>query len=119
MHKIIIPLVMILIYTAAASADDVQQIELVAESYRFVPDHIVVEAGEPVSLVIVKKGMTPHDFIIDDPASGLSIKERLSGTTEIRFTPERTGIFTFYCGKKLPFMASHRDKGMQGTLEVR
>jgi len=37
----------------------------------------------------------------------------------MRFTPRKTGEFTFYCTKKLLFFESHKDKGMVGTLEVR
>lgn len=29
------------------------------------------------------------------------------------------GSFAFFCDKKAPFMASHREKGMVGVLEVR
>lgn len=118
MHKVIFLLSILSMYAAAASGEEVQRIEMVAESHRFIPDHISVQAGIPVTLVIEKKGVTPHDFIIEDPASGLSIKESLKGTTTLHFTPERPGTFVFYCGKKLPFFKSHREKGMHGILEV-
>jgi hypothetical protein len=43
-----------------------------------------------------------------------------AGKTEIiRFTPTQRGLFTFYCDKKLLFFKSHRDKGMEGLLDVR
>jgi hypothetical protein len=30
----------------------------------------------------------------------------------------REGIYPFYCSRKLLFFESHREKGMEGTLEV-
>ncbi len=36
----------------------------------------------------------------------------------IRFTPTRVGSYPFYCNKKLLFFESHREKGMEGILEV-
>lgn len=106
--------------TATQKTDElVQEINITADSYSFTPDRIVVQVGVPVVFAITKKGMIPHDLIIDDPASGLSIKERLSGTTDISFTPMNKGTFEFYCGKDLPFLKSHREKGMHGILEVR
>ena len=37
---------------------------------------------------------------------------------DIRPTATKVGKYPFYCGKKLPFMAGHREKGMEGILEV-
>ena len=39
--------------------------------------------------------------------------------TIVRFTPTQRGLFTFYCDKKLIFFKSHREKGMEGLLDVR
>jgi plastocyanin len=36
----------------------------------------------------------------------------------IKFTPTEPGKYEFYCGKKLLFFKSHKEKGMVGTLEV-
>jgi plastocyanin len=36
----------------------------------------------------------------------------------VRFTPTKTGVYPFYCGKKLLFFESHREKGMEGAIEV-
>jgi plastocyanin domain-containing protein len=96
-----------------------QEITIDATSYSFTPDVIVVEAGRPVVLTFHKSGFTPHDFIIDDPASGLNIKQSLHSTSVVSFTPMNKGRFEFYCGKDLPFMKSHKEKGMHGVLEVR
>ncbi len=106
-------------FVATTNAAGEQEIVMQATSYAYSPSKIIVQAGIPVVLKISKDGWVPHDIIIDDPASGLSINEKLSKTKEIRFTPEKRGEFAFYCGKKLPFAKSHKDKGMHGVLIVR
>ena len=100
--------------------DGVQRGSIVLDSYSFTPSHIVVTAGKPVELTLTKEGFAPHDFVIDDPASGLAIKQSVGGDpVKLTFTPERTGTFAFYCSKKIPFGKTHREKGMEGVLEVR
>ncbi len=108
-------------YTAVKNAEGVQEVVMNAKSYSFSPERVIVQVGVAVELKIKKSGWTPHTFIIDDPASGLDIKEkaRASKYTVIKFTPEQKGEFAFYCGKKLPFGKSHGEKGMHGSLEVR
>ena len=64
--------------------------------------------------------MIPHDIELKAPDAGMDLKMDLSSTPQVlRFTPTKTGEFTFYCTKKLLFFESHKDKGMVGTLEVR
>ena len=104
------------------AADGVQRAVVEADSYDFAPRHLVVRAGTPVELIF--KSLTwlvPHTIVIDDPLSGLAIHEAIpvSGSVTVRFTPMVPGIFAIYCDKKLPFFKSHREKGMEGVLEVR
>lgn len=106
-------------FMATTNNEGEQEITMEASSYAFSPDKIVVNAGVPVVLKIKKIGWVPHDFIIDDPDSDLAIREKLGKTTEIRFTPQNRGEFVFYCGKKLPFAKSHKDKGMHGVLIIK
>lgn len=97
-----------------------QVITIESDSYSFTPDHIIVKAGAPVVFnVINHSGFVPHDLVIDDPASGLNIEQSLDDVTTIEFTPMKKGKFAFYCGKKLLFFESHREKGMHGILEVK
>lgn len=108
--------------TATLDADGVQRAAMVLDSYSYSPSHLVVEVGKPVELTLTRaSSMVPHNIIIDDPASGLSIDQDVPGgkTVILRFTPMHTGKFAFYCDKKAPFSASHREKGMEGVLEVR
>ena len=104
------------------SADGVQRAVIEADSYDFAPRHLVVRAGKPVELTF--KSLTwlvPHNVIIDDPRSGLSIREEVPAgeSVTVKFTPMVPGTFAIYCDKKLLFFKSHREKGMEGVLEAR
>lgn len=86
------------------------------------PDHLVVEKGKPVELTLTSATIIiPHNFIIKDPAGSLSIEQDVSAgkTVTVRFVPTRPGLFPFFCDKRLWPMDSHRDKGMEGLLEVK
>jgi plastocyanin len=103
-------------------ADGVQRAVVETDSYEFIPHHLVVNAGKLVELTF--KSVTwvvPHNVIIDDPRSGLKIREEVPAgkSLTIKFTPTVPGSFAIYCDKKLPFFKSHREKGQEGVLEVR
>lgn len=90
------------------------------DSYQ--PGHLVVQAGKPVELTLKSLTLiTPHNFILHDPAAGLDVEQDVGAgkTAMVRFTPAQPGTYIFYCDKKLPFFPSHREKGMEGLLEVR
>ncbi len=105
---------------AVVDADGIQRVTLVGGSYFFDPNHIIVTVGVPVQLKVRKEsGFVPHDLVIKAPEAGIDISVSLSQKeTTVEFTPIRAGIYPFYCSKKLLFFASHRKKGMEGTLEV-
>lgn len=108
--------------TATMDADGVQRATLTLDSYSYTPSHLIVEVGKPVELTLKNEsGFVTHNLVLNDPASGLNLKQNVGGgdTEKLTFTPTRTGIFVFFCDKKAPFMASHREKGMEGKLEVR
>ena len=106
--------------TVKAEADGVQRVRVVAGSYFFKPNHIVVKANAPVELVASKEpGMTPHDLVIQGPDGATLVQEELSSEPKkIAFTARKPGKYPLYCSKKLPFMAGHRERGMEGVLEV-
>jgi plastocyanin len=102
--------------------DGIQRTVVEADSYEFSPRHLVVRAGKPVELTVKSvTWLVPHNFLIDDPKSGLAIREEVPAgqTVKITFTPTVPGSFAIYCDKKLLFFKSHREKGMEGVLEVR
>lgn len=103
------------------AADGVQRATVTLDSYSYNPNHLIVEAGKPVELALTSvTTMIPHNFIIKDPAGSLSVEQDVSAgkTVTITFTPTQPGIFPIYCDKRLWPLPSHRNKGMEGTLEV-
>ena len=107
-------------YVAKADSDGVQRIRVLAGSYFFKPGHIVVKVNTPVELLASREsGITPHNFILRAEEAGLAVEEDLAtDPKKILFTATKVGKYSFYCGKQLPFVASHREKGMEGVLEV-
>lgn len=107
-------------YRAATDADGVQHIRMEGGSYFFKPNHVVVQVNVPVELTVsVSNSLIPHTLVIQAPEAGISVDQNLSGTpVNIRFTPTAAGKYSFYCRNKLLFFDSHRDKGMEGVLEV-
>jgi len=108
------------VYKAMIDTDGVQKADVLAGGYFFDPDHIVVKVNVPVELKVRKEpGIVPHDFVLKAPDAGIDVLESLgSEPKSIRFTPTKPGKYPFYCDKKLIFSKSHREKGMEGTLEV-
>lgn len=107
-------------HVATLDADGVQRIRIVAGEYFFKPARLVVKANKPVELLVSREdGIVPHSLVIDAPAAGIRLKEDLSTEAKrITFTPTTPGIYPLYCDKKLLFLASHRERGMEGALEV-
>ena len=107
---------------APISPDGVQRARVVLDSYSYSPNHLVVESGKPVELTLMSvTTITPHNFIIKDSASNLSVEQDVGAgkTVRAKFVPTQPGLFPFYCDKRLWPMPSHRDKGMEGILEVK
>ena len=105
--------------------DGIQRAQIIVDSYRFTPDHLIVTADAPVELTL--KGtawLIPHNFVLEAPTNNIEastiLREVLPGrTVTVRFTPTSAGQFKFTCDKKLLFFKSHEARGMVGTLEVR
>ena len=107
-------------FVATVDKDGVQKIEVLAGEYFFDPNYIVVKVNVPVEIKIKKEpSIVSHTFVIKAPDAGMDIHESLSSEPKIvKFTPTKTGTYPFYCDKKLLFFESHREKGMEGTIEV-
>ena len=103
-------------------SDGVQRATIVVDSYSYTPNHLQVEVGKPVELILNSVTIiTPHNFVLKEATAGLMIEQDVptGKGTIVRFTPTQRGLFKFYCDKKLWFFKSHRDKGMEGLLDVR
>lgn len=105
---------------AKVDADGVQRVRIVGGSYFFKPSHIVVKLNTPVELTASREsGVTPHDLVIKAPEAGIAVEENLgTDPKKIVFKPTASGKYAIYCSKKLPFLAGHRERGMEAVLEV-
>ena len=107
-------------YVAKVDKDGVQRVHILGGSYFFKPNHIVVKVNVPVELIASKEaGITPHNLVIKAPEAGIDVEEDLdTEPKKITFTATAVGKYPFYCSNKLLFFASHRERGMEGVLEV-
>ncbi|WP_175915275.1 MULTISPECIES: quinol oxidase [unclassified Burkholderia] len=101
-------------------ADGVQRVAIVGGSYFFHPSHVIVRAHVPVELTVsAEPGVVPHSFKIDAPQAGIAVHTELGTTPRtLRFTPTAPGRFAYYCTHRLLFLRSHRERGMEGVLDV-
>jgi heme/copper-type cytochrome/quinol oxidase subunit 2 len=107
---------------ASTSPDGIQRATVILDSYSYSPGYLIVERGKPVELTL--KSVTtiiPHNFIIHEQANGLAVEQDVGAgqTVMVRFIPTEPGLFPFFCDKRLWPLPSHRDKGMEGILEVK
>jgi plastocyanin len=100
--------------------DGVQRVTVLAGSYFFKPNHIIVKADTPVEILASREaGLAPHDLVIQAPDGAALVQQDLATEPrKIAFTPRKPGKYPMYCSKKPPLMASHRERGMEGILEV-
>ena len=108
---------------ATVDADGVQRVAITGGEYYFDPNYIVVKVNLPVELKVKKaedaSGFIPHSIIVKAPEAGIDFKEGLSKEPKsVKFTPTKVGKYPLYCDKKSPFGKSHREKGMEGVIEV-
>ena len=108
------------VHVAKIDPDGVQRVRIEGGSYFFRPDHIVIKVNVPVELLASREaGLVPHNLVIKAPEAGISFDEDLAAEIKkIAFTAKAVGKYPFYCSNKLLFFASHRERGMEGVLEV-
>ena len=105
---------------ATVDADGIQRVEILSGSYFFDPNYIVVKVNVPVELKVKKEaGVTPHAIVLKAPEAGIDLSESLSTEPKVvKFTPTKVGKYPFVCDKRFLFFKSHKDRGMEGVLEV-
>ena len=55
-------------------ADGIQRAMIILDSYSYSPNHLIVQKGKPVELTLHSVTfLTPHNFVVKEPAAGLSI----------------------------------------------
>jgi len=108
---------------ATVDADGVQRVAISGGEYYFDPNYIVVKVNVPVELKVKaaedSSWLVPHSLVVKAPEAGIDFKEGLSKESKpVKFTPTKVGKYPLYCDKKSPFGKSHREKGMEGVIEV-
>jgi len=108
------------VYVAKVDPDGVQRVRIVSGGYFFKPYHIIVKVNVPVELSASREaGIVPHNLVIKAPEAGVAVEEDLAtDIKKIAFTATMAGKYPLYCSNKLLFFASHRERGMEGVLEV-
>jgi plastocyanin len=103
--------------TAAPDAHGVQRVRVVAHSYWFAPNRIVLKAGAPVELTVHNAAfLVPHNLTCNAADAGIEVSASLGlfhGTKVERFTPTKPGEYEFFC-----HVGSHAKHGMKGTFVV-
>jgi len=107
-------------FVATVDADGVQRVEMVGGGYFYDPNYIVVKVNTPVELKVRKEaGYIPHDLVAKSPEAGIAFKLDLTGDPQtVKFTPKKTGKYPIYCDKSLLWFKTHRERGMEGIIEV-
>lgn len=105
---------------ATLDSDGIQRIEILGGGYFFKPKHIIVKVNVPVEIKVKKEtGWVPHNIVMNSPEAGMQFDVSLGEEPKpIKFTATKTGTFPVYCSKQLLFFESHREKGMEGKIEV-
>lgn len=105
---------------ATVGADGVQRLEIVGGEYFYDPNYLVVKVNRPVELKFKKTaGYVPHNLVVNAPAAGIDIRVDMKGDPQtVRFTPTKIGKYPIYCDKSLLWFKTHREKGMEGLIEV-
>ena len=107
-------------FIAAVDADGVQRVEMVGGEYFYDPNYIIVRVNTPVELKIKKAaGVIPHNLIAKSPEAGIDFKLDLKKDLRtVKFTPTRIGKYPIFCDKSLLWFKTHRERGMEGMIEV-
>jgi len=118
-HVLLLVLLPAGIFDAAAGDPDVIEIRL--GDYRFEPAEVQLAAGRPAILRLINTDtIVPHNFSLSTSGHGADVDVDILGgeSVEVRLGPLPAGRYPFHCNKKMVFMKSHREKGMEGSLTV-
>jgi cytochrome c oxidase subunit 2 len=93
------------------AAPQAKVIKISAKRFNYTPGNITVKKGQPVVLELTSKDVLMGLNLPDFNVRGDMIPEKL---TRVRFTPDKTGTFTFVCDI---FCGSGHEE-MHGTITV-
>ncbi len=80
-----------------------------SSSFYFSPKEIQTNVGQPITVHVTAQGR--HTFTIDE--LGVNVETSSGQTTPVTFTPDKKGVFTFYCA-----VPGHKENGQTGTITV-
>ena len=78
----------------AGAQDEPKRVEVTAMRFSYEPDEVTLKKGEPVVLVL-KSVDVAHGLRFRD--LGVDVHVPKGGTSEVRFTPAKTGDFVGHC----------------------
>jgi len=107
-------------FVATVGPDGIQHVEIIGGEYYFDPNYIVVKVNVPVELSVKKAGgYMPHNILVKAPDAGIDFKLDIGKEPKTaKFTPTKVGKYEMECDKKLLWFKSHKDRGMDGFIEV-
>ena len=107
-------------FVAVVDDSGVQRVDILGGGYFFDPNVIVVKVRIPVELKVKKEpGYIPHSMVVHAPEAGIDFKVNLTSDVQtVTFTPTKPGRYPLYCDKSLLWFKNHREKGMEGVIEV-
>lgn len=82
------------LYVRANALTAEREIHITAKNFAFTPDTITLKKGEPVVLVLSSQDRK-HGFSLR--GFGIRTDVNPGGSARVRFTPNKTGKFTFSC----------------------
>ncbi|ACK72743.1 conserved hypothetical protein [Gloeothece citriformis PCC 7424] len=91
----------------AEAKEGVQELTITVDS-GYVPNHVIVQAGQPVKLNFFRKDPSSCLNQVLIPDFKISKNLELNQMTSVEFTPEKTGQYSFTCGMNM----------FKGTIEV-
>jgi plastocyanin len=95
---------------AAAEPSAAQQLEVLAQDYKFDPSEPSVTAG-PVEITYTPDGAQPHTMLVEGCTEKFSVTA--GGDSDTLVLDLKPGEYTIWCD-----VSGHRAQGMEGTLTV-
>ena len=92
-----------------------QENAVAASSFKFEPNHIVAQAGAPLTLVVRNTSVIGHNLTVKAPDGSTVVDVPLPAgqTTNVQLTLNTKGTYSFDCGKPM-----HSSMGMKGVIEA-
>lgn len=85
----------------AATAEDVQTIDLKVSGGEYQPASFNVQAGKPVRLNVTRDEKPTCGDVLTIPSQNISKPIPVNQVTTIEFTPQQAGDLEFTCGMKM------------------